>query len=140
MPGNAIEEALLTRLDYPGHLDSGRVGGLAGAVSGLLTLLFLGGWPGLKQTPSCDPLRHAGKSRVAGVSTIGIGEAYDEPVGGKRSLIQSISMNTMWKTGQAGRFNNHPGRLISSLHPIAVRVARKFLCKFGWINRPCTAS
>lgn len=47
MSGNATEDALLTRIDYPGHLDAGRIGGLSGAVAGLLSWLLLGGWLGL---------------------------------------------------------------------------------------------
>lgn len=51
MTGNAIEEALLTRLDYPGHADAGRMAGLAGGASGLLVgfgVGLSGGWiPGV---------------------------------------------------------------------------------------------
>lgn len=44
MTGNATEEWLLTRLDYPGHLDAGRLAGLSGAVAGITVGLVAGAW------------------------------------------------------------------------------------------------
>ena len=37
MTGNATEEYLLTKLDYPGHIDAGRMGGLAGSITGIVS-------------------------------------------------------------------------------------------------------
>lgn len=50
MTGNATEEYLLTKLDYPGHLDASRMAGLGGSIvgvaSGLTINLGLGGVAG----------------------------------------------------------------------------------------------
>lgn len=47
MTGNATEEYLLTKLDYPGHMDASRMAGLSGSataiVSGLTAAEFLPG-------------------------------------------------------------------------------------------------
>lgn len=44
MTGNATEEWLLTRLDYPGHLDAGRLAGLSGSATGVAAGLVANGW------------------------------------------------------------------------------------------------
>ena len=36
MTGNATEEWLLTRLDYPGHMDAGRLAGLSGSAVAII--------------------------------------------------------------------------------------------------------
>ncbi|WP_422028876.1 hypothetical protein [Roseovarius sp.] len=36
MTGNATEEWLLTRLDYPGHMDAGRLAGLGGSAVAII--------------------------------------------------------------------------------------------------------
>ena len=51
MTGNATEEYLMTKLDYPGHIDAGRMAGLAGSivgiVSGLVVKAYLGAAAGV---------------------------------------------------------------------------------------------
>ena len=51
MTGNATEEYLMTKLDYPGHIDAGRMAGLAGSivgiVSGLVAKAYLGAAAGV---------------------------------------------------------------------------------------------
>ena len=44
MTGNATEEYLLTKLDYPGHLDTGRIAGLGGSLIAVLTGLISSSW------------------------------------------------------------------------------------------------
>ena len=41
MTGNATEEWLMTRLDYPGHIDAGRIAGLGGSISGIVSGLVV---------------------------------------------------------------------------------------------------
>ena len=44
MSGNATEEYLLTKLDYPGHLDSGRIAGLGGSLIAVSIGLISSNW------------------------------------------------------------------------------------------------
>ena len=46
MVGNATEEWLMTRLDYPGHADPARIGGLAGSATSIVAGLGLYGVAG----------------------------------------------------------------------------------------------